>query len=538
MPGRDYQDVPSSSNTTFSQLIDHDNPDLGTFEQFYYYDTTYWKGPGSPVILFTPGEVNATGYQSYLTTNRTTGVVAEEIGAATIVLEHRYWGTSSPFTELTTANMTYLTLENSIHDLTYFANHVHLPFTTHHPSNAADVPWVMMGGSYSGALSAWTATVDPGTYWAYHASSAPVQAISDYWAYFLPVQEGMPANCSKDVSLVIDHMDDILTSGNTTAIHALKTRFGLENVTHNDDFMAALENGPWLWQSNQFYTGYSGFYEWCDYIENAINTTTTNTTNSTTTNTNTTLSSAAGVGLDLALSGYARWTREVLLPNYCSSYDYAAYNGTYNTYCFNTYDPANPAFTDTSLSNAYDRQWQWMLCNEPFGYWQDGAPSTRPSIVSRLVTAEYWIRQCSLFFPPGPAGQTYGIAKGRTEAGVNAYTSGWNPGAALNSTATDTNSNGSRLILINGGYDPWREASVSSELRPGGPLEGSEALPVKVVEGGFHTSDLVTRNGVVNQGCAEVISEVVAQLSSWVEEFPRQGRGRGRWRGMARGSMG
>lgn len=180
------------------------------------------------MILFTPGEVNATRYYSYLGTNRTTGLLAQQIGAATIVLEHRYWGTSTPVTELTTDDMQYLTLENSIKDLTYFAQKVELPFAKHAKSNAKDVPWVTMGGSYSGALSAWTASVDPGTLWAYHASSAPVQAVSDYWGYFLPVQEGMPKvrialgtsprfilidwltasqNCSKDVSKVIDYMD-------------------------------------------------------------------------------------------------------------------------------------------------------------------------------------------------------------------------------------------------------------------------------------------------------------------------------------------
>ena len=73
LPGGDHQHVPTSGNTTFNQLIDHNNPGLGCFEQYYMYDTTYWKGPGSPVVLFTPGEVNATKYASYLTTNRTTG---------------------------------------------------------------------------------------------------------------------------------------------------------------------------------------------------------------------------------------------------------------------------------------------------------------------------------------------------------------------------------------------------------------------------------------------------------------------------------
>ena len=56
-------------------------------------------------------------------------------------------------------------------------------------------------------------------------------------------------------------MDDILINGSADEVLELKTQFGLQNVTHNDDFMAVLENGPWLWQSNQLYTGYSGFYE-------------------------------------------------------------------------------------------------------------------------------------------------------------------------------------------------------------------------------------------------------------------------------------
>ncbi|EGP89515.1 serine carboxypeptidase [Zymoseptoria tritici IPO323] len=490
---------PGSLNATFAQLIDHSNPSLGTFEQFFFYDTTYWKGPGSPVILFTPGEVNATRYTSYLTTNRTTGVLAQEIGAATIVLEHRYWGVSSPFSDLTTANLRYLTLENSIKDLTYFARTVELPFASkRHPSNAKDVPWVTMGGSYSGALSAWTASVDPGTYWAYHASSAPVQAISDYWSYFLPVQQGMPKNCSQDVSLVIDHMDNILINGTEDEAKELKALFGLQDVSHNDDFMAALENGPWLWQGNQFYNT-SGFFTWCDYVEDSVNAT------------GSSVAGPSGVGVEKALAGYAKWFKEVQLPGYCESYDY--FHGENNTECFDTYNPDSPMFTDTSLSNTVDRQWVYMTCNEPFGYWQTGAPADRPSIVSRLVTPEYWIRMCGLYFPAGPDGETYGIAKGVTEEDVNAYTGGWD--------ITNT----TRLIYVNGGYDPWRESGVSSsDLRPGGPLQSTNEVPVLVVPGGFHTSDLITMNGAVNAGAKEVIDCVVAQLKEWVGEWPKHGR--------------
>lgn len=54
-----------------------------------------------------------------------------------------------------------------------------------------------------------------------------------------------------------------------------------------------------------------------------------------------------------------------------------------------------------------------------------GAPSDTPTIVSRLVTAEYWQRQCELFFPT-VNGYTYGSAKGATANTVNSFTRGWN----------------------------------------------------------------------------------------------------------------
>lgn len=44
MPGGMPPAATSYSNSTFKQLIDHNDPSLGTFDQFYYYDTTYWKG--------------------------------------------------------------------------------------------------------------------------------------------------------------------------------------------------------------------------------------------------------------------------------------------------------------------------------------------------------------------------------------------------------------------------------------------------------------------------------------------------------------
>ena len=41
------------------------------------------------IVLFTPGEVNATGYQGYATLRTLTGQFAEAVGGAVIVLERR-----------------------------------------------------------------------------------------------------------------------------------------------------------------------------------------------------------------------------------------------------------------------------------------------------------------------------------------------------------------------------------------------------------------------------------------------------------------
>jgi hypothetical protein len=179
-PGGTIQKRAATGRGVFQQLLDHDDPSLGTFNQSFWWSSEFWEGPGSPVVFFTPGEIAAEGYTGYLTNRTITGQFAQAIGGAVVMMEHRYWGDSSPYSVLTAENLTYLTLANSIHDTTYFANNVKLPFDTNGSSSAANAPWVFSGGSYSGALSAWTESVDPGTFWAYHATSAVVQAVYDF----------------------------------------------------------------------------------------------------------------------------------------------------------------------------------------------------------------------------------------------------------------------------------------------------------------------------------------------------------------------
>jgi hypothetical protein len=227
---------------TFEQLLDHSDPSKGTFSQRFWYGTEYWKGPGSPIILVNPGEQTATGFNvTYTTKQRLPGLFAEALGGAVVVIEHRYWGESSPFEELTTENMKYLTLDNSLKDNTYFAENFEPPFDPSGGSAPDKAPWVFSGGSYSGALAGWLAALEDGTFWAYHGTSGVVEAVGDFWEYFVPVIEATPQNCTKDLSDVITYIDDILLNGEEEEKQALKDKFLLSDL-EDADFAACVNN--------------------------------------------------------------------------------------------------------------------------------------------------------------------------------------------------------------------------------------------------------------------------------------------------------
>jgi hypothetical protein len=292
---------------TFDQLIDHADPALSTFKQRYWYGTEFWKGPGSPIYLVTPGEQTGEGFnRTWLGSARLSGLMANQTGGAVVILEHRYWGRSSPYANLTVENLQYLTLDNSLKDLTYFAKTFVPPFDDSGKSSADKAPWVFAGGSYAGALAGWLATLEPGTFWAYYSSSGVVEAVGDFWQYFAPVQEATPKNCSSDVNSVINYVDMVLSFGSKKKKQELKNKFLLGDL-EDGDFAAVLEWGPWQWQSTQFYsiknTGYTPYYRFCDFVENVW----PNSTNK--------VPGARGVGLAKALDGYAKFVKEEVIPS-------------------------------------------------------------------------------------------------------------------------------------------------------------------------------------------------------------------------------
>lgn len=82
---------------TFTQVIDHEKPETGNFSQRYWWSTEFWKGSGSPIVLMTPGEVAAEAYTGYLSNRTLTGLFAQAIGGAVIILEREISHQAVPY---------------------------------------------------------------------------------------------------------------------------------------------------------------------------------------------------------------------------------------------------------------------------------------------------------------------------------------------------------------------------------------------------------------------------------------------------------
>ncbi|KAI0025555.1 peptidase S28 [Xylariomycetidae sp. FL0641] len=475
-------------NATFEQLLDHNDPSKGTFSQRFWWNAEFYEEDG-PIFLFNPGENSASGFEGY-TTNRTLpGYYAQQLKGAAIVIEHRYWGESNPFEgNLTAETLQDLNLPNSVKDMTYFAKNVDCDFCEGGTCNSDENPWVLVGGSYSGALAAWTSQLDPGTFAAYHASSAVVEAIKDFWAYFSPIEQALPEACSRDVRAVVSYVDSILSapSSSNSSKAVLKARFGL-SALNDADFADQLADPVGQWQSDQ-----AAVLSFCETLAAAQN--------STTKRRGWARRRGDEASEPAALDAYAKYIRET-----------SGCGGDGGIAC-DTYD--DEILWDDPEDPSGTRQWSWMLCDEPFGWWQVGPPhSDGTNIVSSAMRPYHYMRRCPLQFPK-TNGYTTGSAEGFTEAHLNKWTQGWD--------APYEN-----VIFVNGEFDPWRSATVASDVRPGGPMEetcttdddSNPDLDVAsfIVKGGNHVPELFI--DPEDQNTFPIAEESVKIMKRWIDAW-------------------
>ncbi|KAK3329999.1 serine carboxypeptidase S28-domain-containing protein [Apodospora peruviana] len=491
----------------FKQPVDHHDPSLGTWDQQYCVSREWWAGEGSPVVLMTPGEVPMSGAvssgQGYTFLDNTTmvGMHAQAIGAATVVLEHRYFGSSSPYDGFDSETLQYLTLEQSAADLANFAKNIVFPFDKNQTSNSPKAPWVFFGTSYTATLGSWIEHFYPGVFYAFHLSSAMVEMNSNNWYYYDTIRKGIDvlrpatatrASCSLALEAVTEFVDGILLAKtpDPAKVDALKQFFGASFPIADDDFAYALATPFRYWQESQ---GYRDVLRLCDAVVADNNT------------------MDAGIlgTVPAVVKNYATYFVSKFLDTTCTYFDVWGQDDP--LWCLNSHDYLNPFIEARTLGNPW-RTWYWFLCNEPIASWATGAPADQPSIVSRKITSAYWQQQCEMHFPAFN-GQKYGSAAGKTPDTLNKKTGGW------------LRNNTTRIIWTNGEFDPWRSTTMSSELRPGGPLQSTDDVPVFLIKNAQHGDDAFTELGIKNAGykinpeVTAVQVKAVEIMKKWISGF-------------------
>ncbi|GAM89198.1 hypothetical protein ANO11243_072350 [Dothideomycetidae sp. 11243] len=414
--------------------VDHFNEsDTRTYGNRFWVNATYYQ-QGGPVFLYLGGEVDA---QFYL---------ARRFNGVAIIFENRYYGGVSSGSDANgsypvpvdsdgfATDYTYLTLEQVLEDAVYFANNFQPQGLDQYWSDLSpsETPWVTFGGSYPGVLSAILRVRNPETFYAAFASSAPTQALLDFWTYFSPIERSMTRNCSTDYTAITNWVDDVLTNGTAEEISDLKL----------DLYTAAFSGPGWnnpaqpnrtlsdQWQNsdvaNYLTTPLNYFQEYgfersvqkfCDDMQ-TMNQSSVSTTDN------------GGTAPPIASEAGIARTQNITVA-------WNAFLVAMSATGYNNLPGSGLVEPSSGIS------WTWQYCTE-FGYYQTGNPANPHTIESRFTSLDsIQSTYCEGTFPNMSLPATP-----NTDA-VNKY-GGWNM-------------NPSNTMFTAGEFDPWRPLSVLSE---------------------------------------------------------------------------
>ncbi|KAM4047654.1 lysosomal Pro-X carboxypeptidase [Anomaloglossus baeobatrachus] len=168
------QSAPTYDTFYFEQKIDHFGfYEDSTFKQRYLVSDTHWRKPGGPILFYTGNEGDIT-----LFSNNTGFMwdVAEELGAMLVFAEHRYYGESMPYGNLSYSDPKYLNYLTSEQALADFAILIRFFKESSEAKNSAVIA---IGGSYGGMLAAWLRMKYPHVVVGALAASAPIWQFED-----------------------------------------------------------------------------------------------------------------------------------------------------------------------------------------------------------------------------------------------------------------------------------------------------------------------------------------------------------------------
>jgi pimeloyl-ACP methyl ester carboxylesterase len=372
-----------ADDTSFSQTLDHTNAqDMRTFQQRFWVDSSFAKGPNSPVLYYICGEATCDESQMSGATLEN----AQALGAYAVALEHRYYGKSQPFTSLTADNLKYLTVANALADLAAFQKYAQTKL-------GMTGKWISIGGSYSGALSAYYRSLYPTLVSGALASSGPVQALENFEAYDRHVTEVAGPECATAMRTVVKAAEDAVDAftADPTKLTAIKTAFAATQITDSDDFLYVIADvGASAVQ-------YGMRDEFCAE-----------------------LATASPSGTDATIKAYGDFAQKV----------YAMWGVDALGFSVESAMNLDP---NSYLTGFGMRQWMYQSCTE-FGFFQNAYHDPAYSVRSARINPAYHRNMCNRLF---------GINQPVDTDGTN------------HSFYQAVLTGGSSLLMTNGSNDPW-----------------------------------------------------------------------------------
>lgn len=208
----------------FAQRIDHKNPQRGTFSQRYFLDESYALGNDATVLFYLCGQETCSQDVLYGSVRD----LAQKYHAKLLAVEHRYYGQSMPVKDFEPDSMRLLNTQQVLADLVYFENEIKV-------QNSWTGPWIVVGGSYSGAIAAYYRLKFPNMVVGAIASSAPVMAKENFMEYDQLVTQAAGPACAQAINEVVREIDG--ASDNSAVMDRIKELFAASEVTNTTDFI-------------------------------------------------------------------------------------------------------------------------------------------------------------------------------------------------------------------------------------------------------------------------------------------------------------
>lgn len=468
-----------------------------TFRLRYWVEPAYYK-PGGPVILLQGGETSGVDRLPILHKG-IVKILAEATGGVGVVFEHRYYGKSIPTENFSTENLRFLSTDQALADMAYFAKHAEfegLPSLT-----APDTAYIAYGGSYAGALVAFLRKLYPDVYWGAISSSGVTAAIWDYWEYFEAARLFAPTECVEATQTLTHFIDTILISKSSTDLpRRLKSMFGLANLSSDADFASTLTGGISQLQNTNWDPSINST-EFGHYCANLTSPSLIHPSLAPLHPEAQSLLAAAGhpAALTTSLLNYIGYVNATAVSR-CNT----TTPGRTQDSCFGASNPDDHARSDTAQTW---RLWAYQYCTE-WGYLATGAgvPSTQLPLISRLITLDHQSTVCR---------EAFNVSSPPNVESINKH-GGFNISYP-------------RLAIVDGEKDPWKAATPHRS----GLVERKSTVdePFILIEGGVHHWD---ENGVLEgeRGPGMPPVPVVAAqeaevefVKSWMAQWKRK-RGR------------